>query len=102
MENLLNRVIKSDALAREKLKEAEAYRKEQMASLPEKKEEIVSQEKQKAITVALRRNHSSLTAKTKQLDMVRERNKIAEEQMEKLYAEKCDQWVDTMFNNIIG
>ncbi|MBQ8227646.1 MAG: hypothetical protein IJZ88_01390 [Clostridia bacterium] len=101
MENLLNQVIKSDVRAREKLKEAEAYRKEQMESLPQRKEQIIKEENQKAIDEAMRRNRSSSTTAAKKLEQTKARNRAAEDEMEKLYSEKCDEWVETMLSKII-
>lgn len=102
MDKLLNQIIKSDALARDKLKQAESYRKEQMASLSQRKEEIVKQENQKAIDAALKKSRKSETAAAKKLQEVERRNKIAQENMEKLYEEKHSQWEDDMVKNIIN
>lgn len=100
MENLLTQIIKTDVRAREKLKEAEDYRKEKMAQLPIKKEEIVKEENQKAIDEALKRSRSSLTTAANKLEKTKEKNKLAEAQMETLYNEKGDQWVRDMVKNI--
>lgn len=101
MENLLNQVIKSDVRAREKLKEAEAYRKAQMESLPQKKEQIIKEENQKAIDDAMRRSKFSSTTAAKKLEQTKIRNRTAQENMEKLYSEKCDEWVEAMLKKII-
>ncbi len=101
MEKLLNHVIKSDALAREKLKKAEAYRKEQMESLPLRKEQIIKEENQKAIDEAVKRSRSSSTTAAKKLEQLKKRNLTATANMEKLYKEKCDEWVEAMVEKII-
>ena len=102
MDKLLNQIIKSDVLAREKLKQAESYRKEQMASLPQRKEEIIKQENQKAIDAALKKSRKSETTAAKKLQEVEGRNEIAQKNMEKLYEEKHTQWEDDMVKNIIN
>ena len=40
MDEILSEIIKSDELAREKIKQAVEYRTKQMALLPQKKEEL--------------------------------------------------------------
>lgn len=101
MENLLTQIIKTDVRARERLKEAEDYRKERMAQLPSKKEEIIKEENQKAIDEALKRSRSSSTTAANKLEKTKEKNKLAEAQMEALYEEKGDQWVKAMVESII-
>lgn len=102
MEKLLNQVIKSDIQAREKLKEAENYRKEQMESLPARKEQIIKEETQKAIDNEMKKSLSSSTTATKKLEQTKLRNLAAAENMEKLYSEKHKQWVEVMLEGIIG
>ncbi len=101
MEKLLTQIIKIDSEARERLKEAEEYRKKRMAQLPLIKEEIIKIENQKAIDEAMSRSLSSSTAAAGKLEQTKERNKLSQEKMEALYEEKVDEWVDTLVKNII-
>ncbi len=102
MDNLLDKIIKTDADARQKLKEAEAYRKEQMASLPQRKDEIIKAENKKAIDNALKSSRSSQNTAQKKLQEIEERNKKATLKMEQQYDENHIQWEEKMLKSIIG
>ncbi len=101
MDKLLEKIIKADESARQRLNQAEVYRKEQMAVLPEKKEEIIKAENKKAIDAALKTSRSSETAAQKKLDEIEMRNSRAIEKMEQQYQQNHTQWEDTMLNIVL-
>ncbi len=102
MDKILNEIIQSDVNARKKLKQAEEYRKEQMAALPSRKEAIIKEENQKAIDKALKSSQASGKTAAQKLEEVARRNKSAAQKMEDLYKEKGSHWVKDMVNNIIN
>ncbi len=101
MDKILGKIIKTDAEAREKLREAEIYRKEQMASLPQRKEDIIKTENKKAIDNALKSSRSSQNTAQKRLQEIEKRNKAANEKMEQQYTELHTQWEERMLKSIL-
>ncbi|MCQ2479195.1 MAG: hypothetical protein MJ120_01045 [Clostridia bacterium] len=102
MENLLNEILKVDREAKQKLTEAEEYRREQLVALQSKKEEIEKEEIRNAIDALLQKGEERKSAGDKQLADLAESHKTAEEKMKKLYEQNGDQWVKKIVDGVIN
>lgn len=102
MENLLNEILKVDREAKQKLTEAEEYRREQLVALQSKKEEIEKEEIRNAIDALLQKGEERKSAGDKQLADLAESHKAAEEKMKKLYEQNGDQWVKKIVDGVIN
>ncbi len=102
MENLLNEILKVDKEAKQKLTEAEEYRREQLVALQSKKEEIEKEEIRNAIDALLQKGEERKSAGEKQLADLAESHKAAEEEMNKLYKQNGDQWVKRIVDGVIN
>lgn len=102
MDNLLNEILKADEQAKKKLDEAQQYRLEQLAMLPQKKAEIEKQAKEKAVGEALERGNGYKNDGEKQLQKLKNRNKAAAQAMDELFKNNASKWVDRIVNDVIG
>ncbi len=100
MENVLNIILKSDEAAKQKVASAEDYRREQLASLQSRKEEIEKNEIKRAVDDAVRTSERSKKAKTNQLDEMKKMHSTAQAKMEDLYREKEKEWVERIVRNV--
>ncbi len=101
MENLLNEIIKSDKEAKQRLVDAEEYRREQLMALQAKKDEIEKEEIRKAVDSLLKSGEKSRSARDKQLSAMNQSRKTAEEKMNELYKKNCSKWVDRIVDGVI-
>lgn len=102
MENLLNEILKVDKEAKQKLTEAEEYRREQLVALQSKKEEIEKEEIRNAVDALLQKGEERKSAGDKQLADLAESHKAAEEKMKTLYEQNGDQWVKRIVDGVIN
>ena len=102
MDEILSEIIKSDELAREKIKQAVEYRTKQMAQLPQKKEELEKSETEKIVSEAVKRRNASAGAADKKLEQLKVRSLEAEKKMNELLKEKGAEWVDRIVDGVIN
>lgn len=102
MENLLNEILKSDTAAREKLSQAEEYRREQIVALQSKKDEIEKEELQNAVDELLEKGEKRKSAGDKQLSELKENHDAAEKKMTELYEKNCSEWVRKIVDGVIN
>ena len=102
MDEILSEIIKSDELAREKIKQAVEYRTKQMALLPQKKEELEKSETEKIVGEAVRRRKASAGAADKKLEQLKAQSVEAEKKMNELLKEKGAEWVDKIVDGVIN
>ena len=102
MDEILSEIIKSDELAREKIKQAVEYRTKQMAQLPQKKEELEKSETEKIVGEAVSRRNASAGAADKKLEQLKAQSVEAERKMNELLKEKGAEWVDRIVDGVIN
>lgn len=102
MENLLNEILKSDTAAREKLSQAEEYRREQIVALQSKKDEIEKEELQNAVNALLEKGEKRKSAGDKQISELKENHDAAEKKMTELYEKNCSEWVRKIVDGVIN
>lgn len=102
MENLLNEIIKSDKDAKQRLTQAEDYRREQLIALQTKKEEIEKEEIRKAVDDLLKKGEKRKSAGDKQIYALKQSHKKAEEEMNELYKKNGSKWVDRIVDGVIN
>lgn len=102
MENLLNEIIKSDREAKQKLYEAEEYRRSQLVNLQSEKDKIEKEEIKKAVDDLLRKGEKRKSAGDKQLSSLKQSHKAAENKMNELYNEKGSEWVRKIVDGVIN
>ena len=102
MDEILSEIIKSDELAREKIKQAVEYRTKQMALLPQKKEELEKSETEKIVGEAVSRRNASAGAADKKLEQLKAQSVEAERKMNELLKEKGAEWVDRIVDGVIN
>ena len=100
-ENVLNIILKSDEAAKQKVASAEEYRREQLASLQSRKEEIKKNEIKRAVDEAVRNSERRKMASTSQLDEMKKTHQAAQEKMEELYKNNEKEWVETIVKNVL-
>lgn len=101
MTDLLKEIIAVDAAAQERLKAAEAERNELLASLSAKKDALIEGEKRQAQKKAEALSLEKKSEGEKRLEELRARNKTLIERMERLYAEKKEEWVDAILSAVL-
>ncbi len=101
MEEVLNIILKSDEAAKQKVAKAEEYRREQLASLQSRKEEITKNEIKKAVDDAVRSRERRKSAGDRQLDEMKKLHNTAQKKMEDLYKMNEEKWVDQIVRNVI-
>ena len=102
MENLLNEIIRSDKEAKQRLVEAEEYRREQLMALQSKKDEIEKEEIKKAVDDLLKKGQKRKSAGDKQISALKQSHKDAEERMNELYKKNSAKWVDRIVDGVIN
>ena len=100
MDNTLNEIIKADELARRRLEQAEQYRRQRLAQLPELKEKIKAQEIEKAVEEVSRRKDKNRSAGEKQIDSLKKRNRAAEDKMREHSERHAREWVENIVKNV--
>lgn len=99
--DLLKEIIAVDAAAQERLKAAEAERNELLASLSAKKDALIEGEKRQAQKKAEALSLEKKSEGEKRLEELRARNKTLIERMERLYAEKKEEWADAILSAVL-
>lgn len=102
MENLLNEILKSDKEAKQRLIEAEDYRREKLVALQSEKEKIEKEEIQKAVDALLKKGEKRKSAGEKQISELKKSHKAAEEKMNELYKQNGSKWVDRIVDGVIN
>lgn len=100
MKEMLQAIINMDKEARERVKEAEAYRDDKIAGLSEQKNQITQEENQKALDFALRKSQKQRAEGDAYIKSVNERNQKITEEIDAAFREKEEQWVSTIVNNV--
>mgnify|MGYP000846614786 FL=1 len=100
MKEMLRVILDMDKQACERVKEAEAYRDKEIAELSEKKSRITEEENQKALDFALKKSQKQRTEGDAYLKKVSEKNQKILDNMENLYKENADKWVNEIFENV--
>lgn len=101
MKEMLQAIIDMDKEARERVREAEAYRDDKIAGLSEQKNQITQEENQKALDFALRKSQKQRAEGDAYIKSVNERNQKITDEIDAVYREKEEQWVSTIVNNVI-
>lgn len=102
MVDLLKEIIAVDKSARERLEKALNDRAQAYASVASKKEELINEEKRKAKKKAESISAQSKTEGEKQFEKVKERNIEILKNMNKLYEDKKDEWVENIVKNVLS
>lgn len=93
MTDLLQKIIEVDKAARERVKQAEKERADAYAGAESKKNDLIREEKQKALKKAEELSEEHKKAGEKQLSALQQQDKTVEERMRKRYEENKDEWV---------
>lgn len=101
MKDVLTIILKSDEAAKQRVAGAEEYRKEQLASLQGKKEEITKAEIKKAVDEAVRVSEKRRSVSSRQIGELKKQQESAEEKMDDLYKNNEKKWVDQIVKNVI-
>ncbi len=102
MNSVIERIINNDRKAREAVEAAQRYRKEASAELAYKKAEIdaaVKEEIKESAKNAMEHSERESIRKTEEYRHIAEE---ITERMNKLYAERKSEWVDTYTGRIIN
>ena len=102
MENLLNEILKSDKEAKQRLTEAEEYRRSQLLSLQSKKDEIEKEEIRKAVDDLLKKGAKRKSAGEQQISALKQSHKKAADEMDALYKKNGAEWVRKIVDGVIG
>lgn len=102
MENLLNEILKSDKEAKQRLTQAEDYRRERLVALQSEKEEIEKEEIKKAVDALLKKDEKRKSAGEKQIAELKRNHKEAEEKMNELYKQNGSKWVKKIVDGVIN
>lgn len=102
MKDMILRIIEMDKTARELMQRAQRDKFNSDEEIKVKKEEIRSEYLERA------RKRIAINEKTErklaqeQKQKIQSNYKKISKNLDKIYAEKCDEWVDTIVNNVLG
>ncbi len=102
MENLLNEIIRSDNDAKQRLTQAEDYRREKIVALQSQKEEIEKEELRRAVEDLLKKDEKRKSAGDKQISQLKKSHKAAEDKMNELYKNNSSKWVKRIVDGVIN
>lgn len=100
MNSMLKTILDIDRQAQQKVAEAEEYRNNAIAELNNKKNGIIEKEMKKAKDSAQRRSQRMKAGNEKNLSEIREHNAAVLENLEALYSQNADKWVDEIVLNV--
>lgn len=101
MPDILKEILAVDAAAVKRLKAAEAERNEALSSLNAKKEALIEEEKRMARKKAEALSLEKKREDEKMLENIRKQNAVIMEQMENLYREKKEDWVEMILQKVL-
>lgn len=102
MADLLNEIIEVDKAARKRLENAQNERAVALASIASQRDALIDSEKQKAKKKAEAISQKGKSEGEKQLEKIKERNIEIIRNMDNLYQNKKDEWIDTIVGNILS
>lgn len=102
VDELINRLIEVDRQARERVDEAKSKRAKAVEELDSKKQQLKEENEQsfKAFVESKKAQCNEVLAKAK--SEIEEKEQAVVANLDRIYAEKCDEWVDLIVARVIG
>lgn len=102
MDDILHNIIEMDKQAQRKVEELEQYCLDAISSLNEKKNTIISEEKEKALSSAQSKSQKNKVLNEKYLKQMQQRNVTIMKNMDDLFEKNKDSWAERIFSETVG
>lgn len=100
MDEMLQLILDMDKAARERVREAEAYRDNEIADLSSKKDLITQDENQKALDFALKKSQRQRSANEAYLSEIAQRNQKISDEIDAAYKENSQKWINSIVEKV--